>query len=69
VIKYKLRQINDKPKSLTIVMLLDQSTPDKMSLTLAHGDIILPFVHYVKREQMYAGGGGGLLYDPVSTWI
>ncbi len=40
-----------------------------MSLTLANGDIIPPFVHDVKREQMYAGGGGGLLYDPVSTWI
>jgi hypothetical protein len=26
-------------------------------------------VHDVKREQMYAGGGGGLLFDPVSTWI
>ena len=50
-------------------MLLDPSTPDKMSLTLANGDIIHPFVHDVKREQMYAGGGGGLLYDPVSTWI
>ncbi len=44
------------------VMLLDPSTPDKMSLTLANGDIIRPFVHDVKREQMYAGGGGGLLY-------
>jgi hypothetical protein len=50
-------------------MLLDPSTPDKMSVTLANGDIIRPFVHDVKREQMYAGGGGGLLYDPVSTWI
>jgi hypothetical protein len=40
-----------------------------MSVTLANGDIIRPFVHDVKREQMYAGGGGGLLYDPVSTWI
>jgi hypothetical protein len=40
-----------------------------MSLTLANGDIIGPFVHDVKREQMYTGGGGGLLYDPVSTWI
>jgi hypothetical protein len=40
-----------------------------MSITLASGDIIRPFVHDVKREQMYAGGGGGLLYDPVSTWI
>jgi hypothetical protein len=69
VIKYKLRHISDKPKSSTIVMLLDPSTPDKMSLTLANGDIIRPFVHDVKREQMYAGGGGGLLYDPVSTWI
>jgi hypothetical protein len=48
---------------------LAPSTPDKMSLTLANGDIIRPFVHDVKREQMYAGGGGGLLYDPVSTWI
>jgi hypothetical protein len=26
-------------------------------------------VHDVKREYMYAGGGGGLLFDPVSTWI
>ncbi len=50
-------------------MLLDPSTPDKMSLTLANGDIIHHFVHDVKREHMYAGGGGGLLYDPVSTWI
>ncbi len=48
-------------------MLLDPSTPDKMPVTLANGDIIHPFVHGVKREQMYAGGGGGLLYDPVST--
>jgi hypothetical protein len=53
VIKYKLRHISDKPKSSTIVMLLDPSTPD----------------NDVKREQMYAGSGGGLLYDPVSTWI
>ncbi len=50
-------------------MLLDPSTPDKMSLTFANGDIICPFVHDVKKEQKYAGGGGGLLYDPVSTWI
>ncbi len=50
-------------------MLLDPSTPDKMSLTLANVNIIRPFVHDVKQEQMYAGGGGGLLYDPVSTWI
>ena len=50
-------------------MLLDPSTPDKMSITLANGDILCPFVHDVKREQMYAGGGGGLLYGPVSTWI
>ncbi len=69
VIKYKLRHISYKPKSSTIVMLLDPSTPDKMSLTLANRDIICPFVHDVKREQMYAGGGGGLLYDPVSIWI
>ncbi len=63
VIKYKLRHISDKPKSSTIVMLFNPSTPDKMFLTLANGDIIHPFV-----QQMYAGGGGGLLYDPVSTW-
>ncbi len=69
VIKYKLRHISDQAKSSTIVMLLDLSTPDKMSLTLANGDIICPFVHDVKREQMYAGDGDGLLYDPVSTWI
>ncbi len=69
VIKYKLRHISYKPKSLTIVMLLDPSTPDKMFVTLANGDITRPFVHDVKRKQMYAGGGGGLLYDPVSTWI
>jgi hypothetical protein len=69
VIKYRLRHISEKPKSLTIVMLLNPSTPDKMSITLSNGDIIRPFVHDVKREQMYAGGGGGLLFDPVSTWI
>ncbi len=69
MIKYKLRHISDKPKSSTIVILLDTSTPDKMSITLGNRDIIRPFVHDVKREQMYAGGGGGLLYDPVSTWI
>ncbi len=68
-IKHKLRHISDKPKSLTIAMLLDPSTPDKMSLTLANRDIIRPFVYEVKRKQMYAGGGGDLLYDPVSTWI
>ncbi len=50
-------------------MLFDPSTPDKMSINLANGDIIRPFVHDVKREQMYAGVGGGLLFDPVSTWI
>ncbi len=49
-------------------MLFNPSTPDKMSITLANRDIIRPFVHDVKREQMYAGGGGGLLYDPVSSW-
>ncbi len=49
-------------------MLLDPNTHDKMSITLANRDIIRPFVNDVKREQMYAGGGGGLLYDPVSTW-
>jgi hypothetical protein len=69
VIKYRLRHISEKPKSSTIGMLFDPSTPDKMSITLANGDIIRPFVHDVKREQMYAGGGGGLLFDPVSTWI
>jgi hypothetical protein len=69
VIKYRLRHISEKQKSLTIVMLFDPSTPEKMSITLANGDIILPFVHDVKREQMYTGGGGGLLFDPVSTWI
>ncbi len=50
-------------------MLFNPSTPDKMSITLANGDIIRPFVHAVKREQMYAGGSSGLLFDPVSTWI
>jgi hypothetical protein len=69
VIIYRLRQISKKPKSLTIVMLFNPSTPDKMSITLANGDIIRPYVHDVKREQMYAGGGSGLLFDPVSTWI
>ena len=38
-----------------IVMLFDPSTPDQKSITLANGDIIRPFVHDVKREQMYAG--------------
>ncbi len=56
-------------KSLTIVKLFDPSTHDKMFITLANGDILRPFVHDAKREQMYAGGGGGLLFDPVSTWI
>jgi hypothetical protein len=69
VIKYRLRHISEKPKSSTIVMLFDPSTPDKKSITLANGDIIRPFVHDVKREHMYAGGGGGLLFDPFSTWI
>jgi hypothetical protein len=69
VIKYRLRHISETPKSSTIVMLFNPSTPDKMSITLANGDIIRPFVHDVKREQMYAGGDGGLLFDPVSTWI
>jgi hypothetical protein len=69
VIKYKLRHTSEKPKSLTIVMLVNPSTPEKMSITLASRDIIRPFVHDVKMEQMYAGGGGGLLYDPVSSWI
>ena len=50
-------------------MLFDPSTPDKKSITLANEDIIRPFVHDVKREHMYAGGGGGLLFDPFSTWI
>jgi hypothetical protein len=50
-------------------MLFDPSTPDKMSITLANRDILCPFVHDVKREQMYPRGGGGLLYDPVSSWI
>ncbi len=69
VIKYRLRHISEKPKSSTIVMLFDPSTSDKMSITLANGDILRPFVHDVKREHMYAGGGGGLLFNPVSTWI
>jgi hypothetical protein len=69
VIKYRLRHISEKPKSSTIVMLFDPSTPDKMSITLSNKDIIRSFVHDVKKEQMYAGGGGGLLFDPVSTWI
>ncbi len=69
VIKCKLRHTSEKPKSSTIVMFFDPSTPDKMSVTLANGDIIPPFVHDSKREQMYAGGGGDLLYDPVSSWI
>ncbi len=69
VIKYRLRHISEKPKSSTIVMLFDPSTPDKKSITLANGDIIRPFVHDVKREHMYAERGGGLLFDPVSTWI
>jgi hypothetical protein len=69
VIKYRLRHISEKPKFLTIIMLFDPSTPDKMSITLANGDILRPFVHDVKREHMYAGGGGGLLFDPVSTWM
>jgi hypothetical protein len=69
VIKYKMRHTSEKPKSSTIVMLVNPSTPDKISITLANGDIIRPFVHDVKKEQMYTGGGGGLLYDPVSSWI
>ncbi len=43
VIKYRLRHISGKPKSSTIVMLFDPSTLDKMSITLANGDII--YVH------------------------
>jgi hypothetical protein len=39
VIKHRLRHISEKPKSLTIVTLFDPSTPDKMSITLANGDI------------------------------
>ncbi len=54
---------------MTIDKLFDPSTPDNMSITLANKDILHPFVHDVKREQMYAGGGGGHLFDPVSTWI
>ncbi len=69
VIKYKLRHTSEKPKSSTIVMLFNPSTPDKMSITLANGDILHPFVNGIKRKQMYAGGGGGLLYDLVSSWI
>ncbi len=69
VIKYRLRHISEIPKFSTIDMLFNPSTPDKMSITLANGDIIRPFVHDIKREQMYARGGGGLLFDPVSTWI
>ncbi len=69
VIKYRLRHISENPKSSTIVMLFDPSTPDKKFITLENGDIIRPFVHDVKREHMYAGGGGGLSFDPVSTWI
>jgi hypothetical protein len=47
VIKYRLRNISEKQKSLTIVKLFDPSTPDKMSITLANGDILRPFVHDV----------------------
>jgi hypothetical protein len=47
VIKYRLRNISEKPKSLTIVKLFDPKTPDKMSITLAKGDILRPFVHDV----------------------
>jgi hypothetical protein len=36
VIKYRLRHISEKPKSSTIVMLFDPSTPDKKSITLAN---------------------------------
>jgi hypothetical protein len=50
-------------------MLFDPSTLNKKSITLENGDIIRPFVPDIKREHMYAGGGGGLLFDPVSTWI
>ena len=50
-------------------MPFDPNTPYKMSITLANGDILRPFVHDVNREHMYAGGGGGLLFDPVSTWM
>jgi hypothetical protein len=69
VIKKRLRHVSEKPKYLTIVMIFNPSTTDKISITLANRDIIHPFVHDVKRDQMYAGGGGGLLFDPVSTWI
>ncbi len=69
VIKCRSRSISEKTKSLTIVKLFNPSTPDKMSTTLANGDILHPFVHDVKREQIYAGGSGGLLFDPVSTWV
>jgi hypothetical protein len=69
VIKYKLRHTSEKPKSSTIVMLFNPSTPDKMSVTLANIDIICPFVHDIKREQLYTWGYCGLLYDPVSSWI
>ena len=50
-------------------MLFNPSTPNKKSIALENGDIIRPFVHDVKREHMYAGGGGGLFFDPVSAWI
>jgi hypothetical protein len=32
VIKYRLRHISEKPKSSTIVILFNPSTPDKMSM-------------------------------------
>ncbi len=50
VIKYRLRHISENPKSSTIVMLFDPSTPDKKSITLENGDIIRPFVHDVKKR-------------------
>jgi hypothetical protein len=50
-------------------MFFYPSTPDKKSITLANGDIIRPFMYDIKREHMYTGGGGGFLFDPVSTWI
>ncbi len=46
-------------------MLFNPSTPDKMSLTLANGDILRPFVHDKKGNTC----DGGLLFDPVSTWM
>jgi hypothetical protein len=69
LVAYQQCDPRGKSKSSTIVSLLEPSTEDKKEIILEKGDILRPFIHEVKCEEMYCEGACGHMMDPSSVWM